>query len=400
MKKVLITKFEKWFFRLVGFSPYTIERTSEAEKQRILSLALILIVPVSIGVVSAGYAAYFLTQSPFSWLVGFLWGGAILIIDRSIVSMQNKGFGIYALRFLIAVIVGLVISFPLKLLIFQDVIVKHQTDILRKEKDDLVSQNKTVLEKLEAKYILSRERTYKAMGDYLDELSGAGEKATKLRGAGPVYLKKLESYNLLKKQEAQDSTDFYNKSAELKSNLDVDYSNISTAQANGLMGMYAALNEIAEQNPLIRFASYLIWAFLTLLELLPVLVKIQNKEGLYEDVLILDNNSILELVLETNKLKVASESSKAEIPYVQVFNEARLERAQSIIETELNLARNYSAAIVEMTKEESNLTQTIFSMQLKETKLNSILDKITSIFTKYSDALHEKSIKISPEDII
>ena len=105
MEKVNLTRFDNFFIRLAGHSPETVELTSHAEKSRLVTMGMVLLIPIFLGTFSGGYAATFLSNSPFAFTFGIVWGTVVYLIDRAIISISKGGFWIYFIRVVMALII-------------------------------------------------------------------------------------------------------------------------------------------------------------------------------------------------------------------------------------------------------------------------------------------------------
>lgn len=269
---------------------------------------------------SAGYAMFFVFSGsssalPFAFLFGIIWGLAIFNMDRYIVSSISKSGSTSQQilqatpRIILAVMIGIVISRPLELKIFDKEIRQQlKTSYLNGQKSRIDTINKTFdlkyakeLEKAaEAKkekdslekdiknsrYILNQE----VFGDKTNQTSGITGYGTYAKQKESIVVKKEERLELLRNNLAAMDT-FFTK----RKNFDglAEQKMFSSGQLDSLANVagFADRNRALGQltfNPdgTRNLDNYLAISFIgflfILFECLPVFVKLMSNRGPYD----------------------------------------------------------------------------------------------------------------------
>ena len=122
-------KLKHVFFWLSGAGADTLEECPNWEQRKYVAFGATVLVPTVFAFIACAYALSTLTDK---WNViipvSLAWSFIILTIDRALLatyrSFQSwtRKFSQFALRFVVAVLMGLTISHPLTLLLFKDTI--------------------------------------------------------------------------------------------------------------------------------------------------------------------------------------------------------------------------------------------------------------------------------------
>lgn len=117
------------FFWLSGAGTETLERCPSWEQRKYVAFGATVLVPCAFAFIACSYALSTLTHN--NWViypVAAVWGFIILTIDRALLASYRpflspfKKFGQFALRFVVAGLMGLTIAHPLVLLLFKDTV--------------------------------------------------------------------------------------------------------------------------------------------------------------------------------------------------------------------------------------------------------------------------------------
>lgn len=269
---------------------------------------------------SGGYAMYFVfagteTAVPFAFLFGIIWGLAIFNMDRYIVSSISKSGTTWhqilqaTPRILLAIMIGIVISRPLELKIFDKEIRQQlktsylnlqraRIDTLNRTFDLKYSQElqktsnfKTEKDSLEkdikrSRYILNQE----VFGDKTNQTSGITGYGTYAKQKESIVIQKELRLELLRKELASMDT-FFSKRKELEglaqqrmfSSKQLD----SLANVAGFADRNRALGQLSYKEDGSRdMDNYLAISFIAFLfilfECLPVFVKLMSNKGPYD----------------------------------------------------------------------------------------------------------------------
>lgn len=259
---------------------------------------------------SSGYALYTIFDNMYA-AVGFgaLWGLMIFNLDRYIVtSMKKQGnwfrqFFIALPRIAVAILLGIVISKPLELKIFEKEI--------NKQLNVIVNRNKAELQKsIDARYVdlakpvdEERKKIYAQIDTLSNQYNLASaelekevvgtqtETTTGREGYGPNAKRKAE----LKEQKFAEMQQYADQMKprldELNKEIDklIAQKEKELADAkpteenyNGFAARMQALNELGANNPILGTAAIFIALVFISLETAPVLVKLIAPKGPYD----------------------------------------------------------------------------------------------------------------------
>lgn len=259
---------------------------------------------------SAGYALNTVFDNIYAATgFGILWGLMIFNLDRYIVTSMKKSGGFFrqfmtALpRLIVAVLLGIVISKPLELKIFEKEINKQLNVIVNRNKAELQkgidarytdlgtsfsNERKEIyaqVDKLRAEYNLASTELEK-------EIVGTETETTTGReGNGPNAKRKAE----LKKQKLAEIDLYIQQStprlAEINKELDrlnvakekeIEAAKPTEENYNGFAARMQALDELSATNPILGTAALFIALVFISLETAPVLVKLIAPKGPYD----------------------------------------------------------------------------------------------------------------------
>jgi len=117
------------FFWLSGASTDALEKCPEWEQRKYVAFGATVLVPTAFAILASSYAMATLTSDPRVIVpVALVWGFIILTIDRALLATYRsyqpllRKLSQFALRVVVAVLMGLTISHPLTLLLFKDTV--------------------------------------------------------------------------------------------------------------------------------------------------------------------------------------------------------------------------------------------------------------------------------------
>lgn len=131
------TRLERVFFWLSGAAVDNLEACPAWERRKYVAFGATVLVPCTFAIIACAYALSTLTSN---WLiiapVSLVWSFIILTVDRALLTTyrayQNvfRKLSQFSLRIIVAALMGITISHPLSLLLFQDTI----TTVIEKER--------------------------------------------------------------------------------------------------------------------------------------------------------------------------------------------------------------------------------------------------------------------------
>lgn len=355
---------------------------------------------------SGGYAFYkAFDSSALAICFGLFWGAMIFNLDRFIVNtmysdgkptISGKEFFSGLPRIVIAIFLGIVISFPLELKLFEDEI-EARIGVLKVE--NLTAYNKT------------SEAAFSEIGSNKLEVSGYNQTIEKLKEEINVARTKLESvkqvprqgtktddkgniitytyyiwppqyYTLKQEYEFTKETN-NNDIANLKLKIEgkeqkivakenekkgFDDSNTNTIRAiNDLSTRMEAFAKLKDEKPSIRIASLFIMLLLIIIEIAPVLFKMMLTSGEYEKRQVTESNILKaeEIVRESQK----NDWANTEITKLLEENKKRIDEKQFELAIELSSNQELLKSIA---KAQSEIAQVAIEKWKKQEKLRAL----------------------------
>ncbi|MCU0327628.1 MAG: DUF4407 domain-containing protein [Chitinophagales bacterium] len=267
---------------------------------------------------SSGYALFTIFETLWAaFFFGLIWGLMIFNLDRYIVSSMRKSgsFWLQMLmalpRIALAVVLGIVISKPLELKIFEKEINKQLNVIINRNKTELQNQVKTRYSNKNASFISERDSILKQMArlqanyesatlDLEKEIVGTTSETTTGKVGYGSNAKRKEALKTLAKQELQDFSTVNKQRLDslqkiidtenLQLETELEENSIVEEKYNGMAARMQALHELGKLYPIIGIASTFLMLLFIFLETSPVLVKLIAPKGPYDLILELHEN--------------------------------------------------------------------------------------------------------------
>ncbi|MBT0548798.1 DUF4407 domain-containing protein [Riemerella anatipestifer] len=259
---------------------------------------------------SAGYAIYTIFDNFYiSLIFALIWGLMIFNLDRYIVSSIKKTSSWWQQilmavpRLILATFLGIIISKPLELKIFEKEINKQLNTIIQRNNKELQQEMQSRIltqsspfeteKKQIQEKILTYQKAYDSASVELEkEVLGKSSALTSGKeGFGPNAKRKSE----LKEQRRLDLENYQKQVAPRLEYLDKEiskvYSNVenerlktedSENRFNGFAARLQALDELGENTSIIAVAAMFIMGLFICLEISPVIVKLISGVGPYD----------------------------------------------------------------------------------------------------------------------
>lgn len=254
--------------------------------------------------ISSSYALRVtLGDSPVVYAAAAVYGVLIMFIDREIVSATSKTRGMIATRLLLAIFIGLVVSVPIELKLFEKQIAQEQKRIENDDnaphlatkqqaetrfRDRIVTQE-ALIQRLDAEAVQLQNRLTNELLRADQQIQGV-DPGTGRPGEGPVFRRLKEQIAENERRLTQARGELENlKAAERDEliRLDREYADRAVPHADDLLSRYVALGSL-KQNPKQGGDAWVMaWGvrlLLIMLELTPALIKILQEENEYDAV--------------------------------------------------------------------------------------------------------------------
>lgn len=292
---------------------------------------------------SGGYALYFVFESESKSIAfSIFWGMLIFNLDRFIVNtMYSDGkvtiswreFYSGLPRIIIAIFLGIVISTPLEMKIFEDRInsqlVKDNIERTNASRAKINEGNKSLSDRkffLEQQQAEIQGRLAKANEDLKSE--GEGSALSKKAGHGQIYKDKEKHRDAI-----QTELGMWNKSYEIelqrlreqiKSNEDKGYVDIAKGNhENGFCVRYEAFSNVKEDNLALKIVSIVIMLLFIIIETAPTFFKMMIASGPYDDYLRAEMHKIR--VMSDKRISDINDDVNTEVQISTKKNKDRLE---------------------------------------------------------------------------
>lgn len=304
-----INGFQKFLMICSGGNIHILRKTP-SEWNKFSGIGGIVLFTAIFATLSAGYAMY--TVFDDLWIsigFGILWGLMIFNLDRYIVSSIKKTgtwwnqILMSIPRLILATFLGIIISKPLELKIFEKEVNKQLNTIIQRNKTQLQGEmNGRILQQsgpfdTEKKQITDKvaqyQKSYDSAAVELEkEILGKQSGLTSGKeGFGSNAKRKQE----LKEQRRKDLENYQKQSAPRLEYLDKEiskvYTNLETERKstesiedkfNGFAARLQALDELGKNSAIIATAAAFIMGLFICLEISPVLVKLISQVGPYD----------------------------------------------------------------------------------------------------------------------
>lgn len=238
------------------------------------------------------------------YAVAAVYAALIMFIDREIVSATSKGKGMVATRLVLAVFIGLVISVPIELKLFEEQIKQEQKRL--QNTDNSIHLEKK--EQAQAQYrgrIVAKEEQLVGLEKEVSDLEAritnevlqpdrqiqGVDRGTLRPGEGPVYRRLREQGEEKRRQLAQARADYEKLKADEQDELnriEGEYIKQAVPPADDLLSRYVALGSLKRDPQRGLDAWFMAWGvrlLLIMLELSPALIKVLQEENEYDALL-------------------------------------------------------------------------------------------------------------------
>ena len=301
--------FQQFLVICSGSNVHILKKTP-SEWNKFAGIGGIVLFTAVFATLSAGYAMFTIFDDIWA-SVGFaiLWGLMIFNLDRYIVSSIKKTGTwwnqiLMAIpRLILATFLGIIISKPLELKIFEKEVNKQLNSIIQRNKTKLqVEMNGRILQQsgpfdtekkqIQAKTIAYQKSYDSAAVELEKEILGKQSSLTSGKvGYGTNAKRKAE----LKEQRRQDLENYQKQIAPRLEYLDKEVSKVYTNiekerdkteifedQFNGFAARLQALDELGKNSAIIGVAAAFIMGLFITLEISPVLIKLISSVGPYD----------------------------------------------------------------------------------------------------------------------
>ena len=304
--------FQKFLMVCSGGSIHILKKTP-SEWNKFSGIGGIVLFTAVFATLSAGYAMF--TVFDDLWIsIGFaiLWGLMIFNLDRYIVSSIKKtGTWWNQLlmsipRLILAAFLGIIISKPLALKVFEKEVNKQLNTIIQRNKTQLQKEMNGRILQQSGPFATEKKQIQTKIDDYQKSYDSAAVELEKeilgkqsgLTSGKVGYGSNAKRKAELKEQRRQDLENYQKQIAPRVVYLDQEVSKVYTNiekerdktetfedQFNGFAARLQALDELGKNSAIIGIAAAFIMGLFITLEIAPVLVKLISAVGPYDHLL-------------------------------------------------------------------------------------------------------------------
>mgnify|MGYP003635280657 FL=1 len=329
---------KNFFLWCAGSDKYALKHCPNSEEIKHCGIGALVLVPAILAFFSMSYALSTISllqdNGIVYWGGGLIWALIIFAFDRYIVSSHRKRPShkeelknpIFYLRFVFAMILGIVVSHPIVMMYFDGSIEDQIKENIVAEKSRIDSLYNAKIEWEEAK-IATVDSNYTAKegkrdkqallvakeidGDVFEDLQD-GKLTTGFAGKGPAaenkiqHLQKLDGeLKGLKQEGIQQKQLLQNNISTLR--LARDSTILAYTVSYDYLQRELALQQLKKENSIVGMTQFMLMLLLILVDMLPVIFKTFSPFGLYDKMLL--DNLLLSPMLNSDGRKKALENN-------------------------------------------------------------------------------------------
>jgi hypothetical protein len=332
---------KNFFLWCAGSDIDTLKHCPNSENIKHKGIGALVLVPAILALFSMGYALSTVSILQDKWLWywggGLIWALIIFAFDRYIVSSHRKRPShkeelknpIFYLRFVFALILGIVVSHPIVMMYFDGSIEDQikENVVAEKNRIDSLYNSKILWEEskiaLVDSSLLAKEmkRDKQALlvakeidGDVYEDLMD-GKLTTGYAGKGPAAENKIKHLQKLDTELNDLKVEGSKSKALLQNNI-----NQWQMQRDSVIQSYAvsydylqrelALKQLKKKNSIVGTTQFMLMLLLILVDMLPVIFKTFSPFGLYDKIL-LDNQGLSPMLNSEGRKKALQSNYEA-----------------------------------------------------------------------------------------
>ena len=399
MKK--ISPYRKMLLSCAGVDIPTMAQCTSAEAKKYCLIGLCVLIPTVLALITGGYSVHKISGSlTASIIIAPIWAWVIFTLDRAIVANTNssKFTSKFLGRILLAFFISVLISQPVELLVFRDVIIEKRNIDLQERRDESISSIDAEIESLSDEIKEIDKGVTARRNEYIEEVTQGNSRLGRRAGVGPVARELNKQLGIDSLKAEGDKQLLKDNISELEREKSRRLSNVTDAYPEGLLGDLELLYSIAKENRTVKLASVFFFLFFLILELIPIIIKVgsMDAEGdLYTKVKKRDEENCISAI--DNKKSKRTELYEKE---QMLLLAQRVQRIDVEIEKE-NLkesSKNHHFYIktVKSTSDEINAIESEIARKIKnEAVREHLLAQVLEVYFEFSNSLGEIGEKIA-----
>lgn len=362
-----------------GFDKQTAALSTSSEVRKMTIAGSLVFIPAFLALFSYSYGFYFIFKDTYAAIAGGIISAMVLfIIDRSIMAYGRPGQFSWGLlgRVALAVTVGFLLAEPLILKIFDDSIQEQQFTELTTAKSKAAVPYDTQINELQSTLNAGERRLNELQNAYTVEMDGTG--GSGIRNQGPIYEKKYQDYQDYQKMYAANQIITADKIDDIQRQKAAAMQQVVQNNADGLIGRMRALSSLGEKEPIVHWTTWLLRIFFTLIELLPLLIKISpaGDRGLYYKLVDLNDDEKEQIFKMSSKERLELKQQEEKLRLTEAFSELCHKETQVIAEHKAKDSIYLMAKAQEITDKKIDFV----ARAMKRIKDESVLKEVLARF--------------------
>ncbi len=377
---------KRFLLYAAGSDAQVAAETTSAEINRLCTLGQMVLIPTSLALLSGTFCAYFFTQNLLLSLpVGIAYATAIFFFDRALAGSTKGGVWVVLARLTMMLVLSFTISFPLEMAIFSDVIDDELAADARSHTLAIEQRYKAEQTALKQALAARQDALTQTRKAWLDEMDGSGGSGN--RGDGRFARQKYSVYRADSVSLVLFETETRQALARLQEKERQEAGDALDSQAKVFIGRLKALGRVAEREPIVQQASWLIMLCLIVLELTPLVYKLASGKGLYEKAVQSQNAARLAALEATYTLREQVEQQSQEMILQERLNSTGLCMTEEYNQFEIQKADKAIEALLKLARAEANALKELYQTDLSESRSSSIARAIQSTIDRHEAAL-------------
>ena len=370
-----------------GTDDDVLAQCSSSEKDKYSMLGSLVYIPVATSIVGILFAASYFTDRPFTVAgVCLGWGIVVFLIERAIIAHLRPGEHSFAVvaRVVLAIALSSIVAELLTVYVFRPDI----DEMIRKDRAAEMAlvgaEGDGRIRELKQELADRKESLDLKERIYMDEIDG--KNGTGIHGYGPSARAKEKAYEREKQEYESVKLRLEGELERTEQARDAAVAAAADGRRTGLLQSFDALYRMAGESTTILVVLVLLHVYFLLVELLPLIVKVNFKGSQYYDVQDAINEQQLAAVRETlddrKKLSCLMSSFELESRRMAVENAA--------VKKRLDMAGE--RALIQMQRLVDTYTA---HASLEESAKDKIPQKYVAEFLTEADAIFRKYIEAS-----
>lgn len=387
------TRIQRLFLNCSGVDIPTMEECNSAEAKKYRIIGITVLIPTVLAFFTGGYAMYKISDNLYySGFFACIWCWIIFTIDRAIVAntTSNEITWGFLGRIILAVFISVLISQPIEILIFSDIIENERRQEIDSQQKKETSPIDVLIARKEAEVVRIDSTIEQRRLERRIEVTKGDPNSGRPPGVGRIA-QELEEYEATAIREGEAKKLVIRSDIDsLKNERNKILANVADTYPDGLIGDIEVLHLMGGKNRIIKIAIWFLFLFFLILEVIPIIVKMGSMKG---------GKDLYHTVKEANEAICLSAKSAIESQQLEMFKNEQLfllsqrkQKIESAIQNKsIKEASDEYSFYINVSKEatfEFEKTKSELVNKIKEEAVREdLLVRILKIYKEYSSIL-------------